>query len=129
NNYTYSDKNLTPGIYMFRLNQIYQKGEYKYYNLRGEINIGQPAAYSLSQNYPNPFNPNTTIRYSIKDAGVVRIEIFDMLGRKTATIVNEEKPAGNYEINLNGNNLSSGVYFYKLTSGSFTQIKKMQLLK
>ena len=129
NNYSYTDKTLTPGLYMYRLKQIDQNGEYKYYNLPGEINIGHPAEYSLSQNYPNPFNPKTTIRYSIKDAGFVKIEIYDILGRKVTTIVNEERPAGNYEVNFNGNNLASGIYFYKLTSGSFTQIKKMQLLK
>ena len=129
NDYTYTDKSLTPGLYMYRLKQIDQNGEYKYYNLSGEINIGHPAEYSLSHNYPNPFNPKTTIRYSIKDAGLVKIEIFDILGRKISTLINEEKPAGNYEVNFNANNLSSGIYFYKLTSGSFTQIKKMQLLK
>lgn len=88
-----------------------------------------PKNYLLSQNYPNPFNPNTTIRYSIKDAGLVKIEIFDILGRKVATIVNEEKPAGNYEVGFNGNNLSSGIYIFKLISGAFTDIKKMQLIK
>ena len=129
NNYSYTDKSVAPGLYMYRLKQIDQNGEYKYYNLAGEINIGHPAEYSLSQNYPNPFNPNTKIRYSIKDAGLIKIEIFDLLGRKVTTIVNEDKPAGEYVVNFNGNNLSSGIYFYKLTSGSFTQIKKMQLLK
>jgi hypothetical protein len=128
-NYTYTDKNLPSGIYSYRLKQIDQNGEYKYYNLAGEIKIGQPAAYSLSQNYPNPFNPNTRIKYSIKDAVPVKIEIFDILGRKAATIVNEIKQPGEYEVNFNGNNLASGIYFYKLTAGTFTQIRKMQLLK
>ena len=64
-----------------------------------------------------------------KAEGLVKIEIFDILGRKVATIVNEEKPAGNYEVDFNGNNLSSGIYIFKLISGSFTDIKKMQLIK
>ena len=128
-NYSYTDKSLHSGMYTYRLKQIDQNGEYKYYNLPGEINIGHPAVYSLSQNYPNPFNPNTSIRYSIKNEGLVKLEIFDILGRKVSTIVNEDKPAGEYEVNFNGINLASGIYFYKLTSGSFTQIIKMQLLK
>jgi hypothetical protein len=129
NNYAYTDKNLPSGIYMYRLKQRDLNGEYKYYNLAGEIKIGQPAAYSLSQNYPNPFNPSTRIKYSIKNTVPVKIEIYDILGRKTATIVNEIKQPGEYEFSFNGNNLASGIYFYKLTAGTFTQIRKMQMLK
>lgn len=79
----------------------------------------------LNQN----FNPATTIKYSIKDVGLVRIEIYDILGRKDETLLNEEKPTGEYEVKFNGKNLASGIYFYKLTAGPFTQIRKMQLLK
>ena len=88
-----------------------------------------PSIFKLYHNYPNPFNPNTTIRYSIKDAGIVKLEIFDILGKRIATIVNEEMPAGEYEVRFNGNHLSSGIYFFKLASGTFTDIKKMQLIK
>ena len=128
-NYSYTDRKITPAKYSYRLKQADNNGSYKYYYFNTEITITGPAAYLLCQNYPNPFNPKTTIRYSIKDAGLVKIEIFDILGRKIATIFSEEKQAGNYEVNFNANNLSSGIYFYKLTSGSFTQINKMQLLK
>ena len=128
-NYTYTDSKITPAKYSYRLKQTDNNGSYKYYYFNTEITITGPAKYSLNQNYPNPFNPNTTIRYSIKDAGLVKIEIFDILGRKVATIVNEEKPMGEYEVNFNSNNLSSGIYFYRLTTGSFTQIRKMQLIK
>jgi len=85
--------------------------------------------YSLSQNFPNPFNPTTTIKYSIKDPGFVKLEVYDILGRKVETLVNEEKVEGDYEANFNGRNLSSGVYIYRLTSGTFSQVKKMQLIK
>lgn len=85
--------------------------------------------YSLSQNYPNPFNPQTCIRYSIKDINIVKLQIFDVLGREIETLVNEEKLAGNYELNFNCKKLTSGVYFYKLKAGTFTEIKKMQYLK
>ena len=128
-NYSYTDTKIIPAKYNYRLKQTDDNGSYKYYYFNTEVIITGPAAYSLSQNYPNPFNPNTTIRYSIKNAGLVKLEIYDILGRKVATIVNEEKPAGNYGANFNGSNLSSGIYFYKLSTGSFTQIRKMQMLK
>ncbi|MDP4115994.1 MAG: T9SS type A sorting domain-containing protein, partial [Bacteroidota bacterium] len=127
--YSYIDNKIPSSKYNYRLKQTDYDGSRKYYYFNKEISITGPATYSLSQNYPNPFNPSTTIRYSIKDAGLVKLEIYDILGRKVATIVNEEKPAGEYEVNFNGNNLASGIYFYKLATGSFTQIRKMQLLK
>ena len=88
-----------------------------------------PNTYSLSQNYPNPFNPSTTIKWQIPVTGIVTIKIYDVLGNEIATVVNEEKPAGEYEIEFNGNQLSSGVYFYQIKSRNFIQTKKMILLK
>ena len=88
-----------------------------------------PTEYLLSQNYPNPFNPNTKIKYSIPKLSFVTIKIFDVLGMEIADIINEEKPAGTYELNWNAANLSSGVYFYSLQAGSFVQTRKMILLK
>ncbi len=85
--------------------------------------------FELSQNYPNPFNPITTIKYSIKERELVSLKIYDVLGNEMETLVNEEKPAGNYEINFNGENLSSGIYLYKFRTGSFVETKKMILLK
>ncbi len=102
------------------------------------IDIGKnnkPTEYSLFQNYPNPFNPSTIIQYSIPKTSFVVLKIFDVLGKEVATLVNEEKPAGNYQIELNGkqtvNNkqLSSGIYFYKLQAGDYIQTKKMIYLK
>jgi hypothetical protein len=88
-----------------------------------------PTVYSLSQNYPNPFNPETQIKYALPKAGQVKIVVYDLLGAEIATLVNENKPAGNYNVTFNGSNLASGVYFYKITSGQFTDVKKMLLIK
>ncbi len=94
-----------------------------------------PSAYSLSQNYPNPFNPTTKIRFDIPKASVgqtflfVTIKVFDIMGREVATLVNEQLAPGTYETTFDGSNLSSGTYFYKLTTGDFTQTKKLTLLK
>jgi hypothetical protein len=83
----------------------------------------------LSQNYPNPFNPSTKIKYSVPNSSQVVIKIFDILGNEIETLVNEEKPAGTYEVTWYAEQLPSGVYFYQLRAGSFVQTKKMLLLK
>ncbi len=88
-----------------------------------------PEEFSLEQNYPNPFNPTTTIEYSIPQPGVVTIKIYDILGREVTTLVNEEKQKGNHVVKFNTGNLSSGIYFYRIQTDSFTQTKKMILLK
>ncbi len=88
-----------------------------------------PKEYSLNQNYPNPFNPNTTIRYQIPKNGIVTLKIYDVLGAEIATLVNEQKDAGKYEVNFNASRLASGVYIYKLQAGDFVSSKKMILLK
>jgi hypothetical protein len=85
--------------------------------------------FSLEQNYPNPFNPTTTINYSVAKEGQVKLTVYNMLGGKVATIVNEYKPAGHYSVQFNGSRLSSGIYLYKLESGNFTAEKKLILLK
>lgn len=85
--------------------------------------------FSLSNNYPNPFNPATVISYSIPQSCFVTIKIFDALGREVKTLVNEEKPAGNYDIKFNADKLSSGLYFFKIKAGEFVQAKKMILLR
>jgi len=88
-----------------------------------------PTEYALSQNYPNPFNPSTTIKYSVPELSFVTIKFYDVLGSEVATLVNEEKPVGTYEVNWNATNLPSGVYFYRLQAGDFVQTRKMILLK
>ena len=88
-----------------------------------------PNHYSLSQNYPNPFNPVTTIKYGIPKTSNVLIRIYDVLGNEVLTIINEKKSPGVYSESFNASNLSSGVYFYKIEAGSFTDVKKMVLIK
>ena len=90
-----------------------------------------PREYSLSQNYPNPFNPTTVITYSLKESGEVRLELFDVLGRKVATLVNARQEAGSYTYSFNAARygLSTGMYFYRLQSGGFVAAKKMLLVK
>ena len=108
-----------------------------------ETNYATPAEFELMQNYPNPFNPSTKIKFTIpqsviangvKQSQLVTINVYDILGNEIATLVNEEKPAGSYEVEFNSHsgkdqNLVSGVYFYKLQAGSFIQTKKMILIK
>ena len=88
-----------------------------------------PAKYELSQNYPNPFNPTTKINFALPKDGIVKITIFDLLGREVRTLVNESKTAGYYSVDFSSENLSSGFYFYKMESASFVETKKMMLLK
>lgn len=85
--------------------------------------------YSLSQNYPNPFNPETKIKFSVPRNDNVRLVIYDMLGREISTLINEKLSMGVYEYTFNGTSLSSGMYFYKITAGEFTEVRKMILLK
>jgi hypothetical protein len=88
-----------------------------------------PERFILSQNYPNPFNPSTTINFSVPSSEFVRLKVYDILGNEVATLVNEEKPTGSYEVNFDASSLSTGVYFYKLQAGSFIETKKMILLR
>ena len=86
-------------------------------------------SYKLKQNYPNPFNPVTTIGFEIPERRFVSLKIFDIRGREIATLVNEEKPAGSYQVKFNASGLSSGIYFYRLKAGNFFEVKKLLLLK
>jgi hypothetical protein len=94
-----------------------------------EISSNVPETYSLSQNYPNPFNPTTTIRFSLKETGVVSLKVYNVIGQLVTTLVNGQKPAGTYEYNFDASSLSSGIYFYTIKAGDFTQTRKMILMK
>jgi hypothetical protein len=110
----------------------YLQGVYKSRDIltgiKGKNNVGEHSFY-LNQNYPNPFNPHTKIKYSVPQTSKVQIKVFDVLGKELETLVNEEKPAGSYEIDFNASELPSGVYFYQLKAGKFIQTKKMILLR
>lgn len=117
------------GKHYFRLNQIDNDGTTEHSDIIF-VEVAQIQDYAvLDQNYPNPFNPSTEILYQIADVGFVSLKIYDILGKEVATLVNEEKPAGSYEIIFYGTNLRSGIYFYQLRVGNYTETKKMLLLK
>ena len=88
-----------------------------------------PSKFELMQNYPNPFNPSTSIEYSVPSNEYVLLKVYDLLGNEVNTLVNERQSAGNYEVNFDASNLASGIYFYRIQSGSFIQTKKLMLLK
>jgi Secretion system C-terminal sorting domain len=88
-----------------------------------------PKEYSLHQNYPNPFNPITTIKFDLPKDGLITLEIFDILGRRITTLINEYKTAGSYEQLFDASSLVSGVYVYILRAGDFVTSKKMVLIK
>ncbi|MBI5472834.1 MAG: T9SS type A sorting domain-containing protein, partial [Ignavibacteriae bacterium] len=91
-----------------------------------------PTTYALEQNYPNPFNPKTNIEFQIpgdRKSGSVSLKVFDVLGREVATLVEEKKEPGTYQVSFDASRLASGVYFYKLTAGSFSQTRKMILAR
>jgi hypothetical protein len=147
--YSYNDVNLSSGIYQYRLKQIDFNGSFEYSSIV-EVKIGLPNNFVLEQNYPNPFNPTTVILYSIPNVISIPIidqernlnivlKVYDMLGNEIATLVNEEKSAGSYEVEFsaiggsasggNASNLSSGIYFYKLSIGNREAVKKMVLMR
>ncbi len=106
----------------------------KYFNPQSNIsvsaNAGLPEDFTLGQNYPNPFNPATSIDFGITYWGFITLKIFDVLGNEVAVLMNENKTAGNYRVNFDGSNLSSGVYFYTLSvNGNTADTKRMVLLK
>lgn len=94
-----------------------------------ESNDGKPISYSLSQNYPNPFNPTTKINFSVAHAGNVKLIVYNVLGEKVGELVNGYLPAGEYNLNFDASRLSSGIYFYTISSDNFMQTKKMVLIK
>jgi hypothetical protein len=88
-----------------------------------------PKEFTLDQNYPNPFNPSTKIRYELPVKSIVQLKVYDILGREVETLVEEEKPAGTYQVNWNAINRSSGLYFYRLQVGDIIETRKMILMK
>lgn len=94
-----------------------------------EVNPDVPVKFKLGQNYPNPFNPTTTITYDVAEAGIVKLEVFDMLGRKVTELVNGRKSPGSHSISFNAGNLGSGMYIYRMQAGNSVFIKKMMLIK
>ena len=125
--YSFVDASASGRVF-YRLKQVDFDGQFEYSNII-EVNAGVPQTFALEQNYPNPFNPSTAISYQLPVAGNVSLKVFDMLGKEVATLVNARQEAGAYTVNFNANNLSSGVYFYRLQAGNFVQTRKMMLVK
>ncbi len=129
-NYSYTDKKLDCGKYQYRLKQIDNNGNFEFYNLSREVEIGLPTKYDISQNYPNPFNPTTKIDFALPVNAKVTIKIFDITGREVISVLNNEsRVAGYYTVIINASSLSSSVYFYRIISDKFIQVKKMVVLK
>lgn len=137
NNYSFTDRNLQSGNYNYRLKQVDFNGEYRYYDLGTEVEVGSPSKYSLSQNYPNPFNPSTKINFELPESGHITLKLFDISGKEIMTLLDEFKTAGYYTVDFNGSSvsggLSSGTYFYRLITSDgvnqFSDTKKMVLAK
>jgi len=128
NVYSYLDKSVRSGVYYYRLKQIDFDGSFEYLNIIA-VDMGTPQEFLLEQNYPNPFNPNTVIKFHVPVAGLVSLKLYDVLGNEMKTLVDEQKTSGVYSVELDASQLTSGIYFYKLTSGTFNSTRKMILLK
>ena len=128
--YSYTDdiSSINISTILYRLKQIDFDGTYEY-SFIVEVDGLVPDEYLLEQNYPNPFNPSTSIKYQLPENGFVTIKVYDMLGNEIATLVNEVQEAGNHSVEFDAATVSSGIYFYIMQAGNFTQTKKMTLLK
>jgi len=133
NYYFYADKNLNSGIYNYRLKQTDYNGNYEYFYLQNEINIGIPGEFSLKQNYPNPFNPMTKIDFSLPEDGSISLSVYDNSGKLVSKLLNGSLSSGYHSVNFNASGISSGIYFYKLEfenkDKSFSKVMKMAVLK
>lgn len=127
-NYIFRDEGLLSGTYSYRLKQMDFDGSFAYSD-EVEIDIDQPSVFYLGQNYPNPFNPSTNIKYSIPADGVVTLKVYDLLGKEVATLVNDYKQAGTFDVVFDGSNFASGVYYYQLITGELNATKKLMLTK
>jgi parallel beta-helix repeat protein len=134
-NYTFTDLKPLEGKNYYRLKQLDFDGSFEYSKII-EVDFNLPIKFSLEQNYPNPFNPITTIKYSIPamisngEGNLnVTLKVYDVLGNEIATLVNEVKPSGSYEVSFDASQISSGVYYYRINTGNIIETKKMVLLK
>ncbi len=128
NVYSYLDESVNSGVYYYRLKQVNFDGSFEYFNVI-TVDLGIPEKFILEQNYPNPFNPKTVITFKTPAEGQISLKVYDVLGNEVATLLNEQKPAGSYDVELDASQFTSGIYFYKLTSSTFSSTKKMIVLK
>ncbi|KAB2920947.1 MAG: T9SS type A sorting domain-containing protein [Bacteroidetes bacterium] len=125
--YTFVDNSVF-GTVSYRLKQVNNDGSFTY-SSAVEVTVAAPSAYALSQNHPNPFNPATTISYSLPAAGFVTLKVYDILGKEVATLVNGMQESGANKASFDASQLPSGIYFARLSSGSFSSVIKMTLMK
>jgi len=133
-NYSYSDSKVESGKYNYRLKQIDYNGNYKYYDLVSEVEVGIPAKFTLLQNYPNPFNPETKIDFELPSDASVTLTVFDISGKQISKILNKQMPAGYHTSIFKADNISTGIYFYSIEAVSsngtrFYSVRKMILVK
>jgi len=124
--YSYLDKTELNGSLFYRLKQLDFGGAYHFSNT---VEVSRAISYELSQNYPNPFNPTTTITYSVPQNTFVTLKIYNILGSEVAELVNGQVDAGIHRVNFNAYNFNSGVYFYTIKAGNFSETKKLTLMK
>jgi hypothetical protein len=124
--YTYMDNSGITGTISYRLKQIDYDGAYEYSQV---VEVTKVTAFELSQNYPNPFNPTTAITYSVPQNSFVTLKVYDVLGSEVAELVNGQVEAGVHKVNFNAFNLNSGIYFYTIKAGNFSETKKLMLMK
>lgn len=131
NLYSFEDKTVAPGKYLYRLKQIDNDGTFKYYQEVAAEVTSMPDKMVLEQNYPNPFNPSTLIKYQLPEASNVTLKVYDMLGKEVATLVNEFQQAGSYNshFDIQNSGLASSIYIARLTAGKYIRNIKMSLLK
>jgi hypothetical protein len=127
--YNFTDYHYNGKQSYYKLKQIDNDGSYIFSEVLALKQETNPSEFVLYQNYPNPFNPSTIIGYRISDFGFVSIEVFDVLGNEVATLVNEDKSPGEYEVSFDATGLTSGLYFYRLETDNSVLTKKMLLLK
>ncbi|MBK9097939.1 MAG: T9SS type A sorting domain-containing protein [bacterium] len=128
NLYQFEDRLFYDGTYHYRLKQVDYDGAVNYSN-ELEVNLFTVKEFALSQNYPNPFNPTTTISFQLPEASYITLKVFDALGTEVATVAEGKYPAGVHEVNFNAEKLSSGLYLYRIISGSTELTRKMMLIK
>ena len=128
NAYSYSDKSLSVGTYIYRLKQIDFDGTFSY-SKTIEVEIAAPSSFALEQNFPNPFNPSTTIKFSIPVEADVKLNVYNTLGQEVAEVLNARLTEGYHEAEFDAGLLTSGIYFYRLEADKFVDVKKMIIIK
>ncbi len=125
--YSYVDRDLSAGSYSYRLKQMDYNGSYSYSSVV-DVDVS-PTQFELAQNYPNPFNPSTTINFTIPQSSVVTLKVYNTLGQEVKTLINGNMESGVHSISFDASDLNSGIYFYKLEAGQFSDVRKMTLIK